>query len=695
MSKILIISSGLFFVFSLLTNDVVIAQNDGLFSRAAEDKDETAKISEAVFYASKALQRSDNNKKITKMKDILSRRYEQSIKSAEDQIAAYRLEAAKYQGDSSVLYYQKIYDLYKELLRNSIAVKDIPEQSLSIQKKGDIELKLQQREFLQAKVDAKKQLVKARELASDFYYQNGLKTYQSENLTKKLEAINVFERSLFYNQSNTLSLQSIEIVKGQIAIIYLKEAEVLLKKPSSENIFKAIEQLNTGFEYAPKEDQKDIILKRLAFAEELLKVQKNEEKYQESEKLALKDNFEENDKGIKGFEQLAALTPPYKDSRQKLIQQQQKLGLKYFNEAKKLIASSDTLQRKKGLDYIEKAKKNYPAHPEISKLYSESKREIQRIFLASSVISVGNSISKKELIGTWLILDGSVTLDPKATPEQQKFFEDNIVNGSNSLVKSINKAKGKTTVTYNLDGTYVTNNLDDKDKIVITKGIYEVIGNNLKYDGKLIGTVQMIDLALYFSSKVDEFPITIKYVYKRQPDVNSFDPKSPTTINDIDTLQAKGENSLKSNKYDDAIVIYKQLISRRPQPLSSDYLMLGKAYLFSEKLAEADTTFGKLISMQASPSGFLWKAKTKEKLDPNQSKGLAKPYYEKFIKMASDFPDRHKSGLVDGYKYMASYSKNFEKNIPLAVQYYELVLELSPDDQVAKDNLAILKESKK
>lgn len=695
MSKILIISSVLFFLFSLLTNDVVIAQNDGLFSRAAEDKDETAKISEAVFYASKALQRSDNNKKITKMKDILSRRYEQSIKSAEDQIAAYRLEAAKYQGDSSVLYYQKIYDLYKELLRNSIAVKDIPEQSLSIQKKGDIELKLQQRDFLQAKVDAKKQLVKARELASDFYYQNGLKTYQSENLTKKLAAINVFERSLFYNQSNTLSLQSIEIVKGQIAIIYLKEAEVLLKKPSSENIFNAIEQLNTGFEYAPKEDQKDIILKRLAFAEELLKVQKNEEKYQESEKLALKDNFEENEKGIKGFEQLAALTPPYKDSRQKLIQQQQKLGLKYFNEAKKLIASSDTLQRKKGLDYIEKAKKNYPAHPEISKLYNESKREIQRIFLASSVISVGSSISKKELIGTWLILDGSVTLDPKATPEQQKFFEDNIVNGSNSLVKSINKAKGKTTVTYNLDGTYVTNNLDDRDKIVITKGIYEVIGNNLKYDGKLIGTVQMIDLALYFSSKVDEFPITIKYVYKRQPDVNSFDPKSPTTINDIDTLQAKGENSLKSNKYDDAIVIYKQLISRRPQPLSSDYLMLGKAYLFSEKLAEADTTFGKLISMQVSPSGFLWKAKTKEKLDPNQSKVLAKPYYEKFIKMASDFPDRHKSGLVDGYKYMASYSKNIEKNIPLAVQYYELVLELSPDDQVAKDNLAILKESKK
>lgn len=77
-------------------------------------------------------------------------------------------------------------------------------------------------------------------------------------------------------------------------------------------------------------------------------------------------------------------------------------------------------------------------------------------------------------------------------------------------------------------------------------------------------------------------------------------------------------------------------------------------------------------------------------MDPESTQGLAKPYYEKIIEITQSNPQRYAGELVESYKYLAYYNYIHE-DLPAAKEYFEKVLQVTPDDEVALKALQELK----
>lgn len=117
----------------------------------------------------------------------------------------------------------------------------------------------------------------------------------------------------------------------------------------------------------------------------------------------------------------------------------------------------------------------------------------------------------------------------------------------------------------------------------------------------------------------------------------------------------------------------------------------GQAYFFGKEYVKADTMFSRILILQ--PSSFmanLFKARciNFQKLDPDQSKGLAKPYYERFTQLViGDNIEKYKKQLTEAYGYLGSYYGR-RKDIPNAEASYRKVLELDPNNKSAKEALS-------
>jgi tetratricopeptide (TPR) repeat protein len=100
----------------------------------------------------------------------------------------------------------------------------------------------------------------------------------------------------------------------------------------------------------------------------------------------------------------------------------------------------------------------------------------------------------------------------------------------------------------------------------------------------------------------------------------------------------------------------------------------------------ADSLYGVLLKERPEyVPGYQMRARANANLDPDSKKGLAKPYYEEYIKMAtaSDKPDSYKSGLVEANKYLGYYYyQKGDKNASLP--YWQQALVLNPQDEQAK-----------
>jgi tetratricopeptide (TPR) repeat protein len=117
----------------------------------------------------------------------------------------------------------------------------------------------------------------------------------------------------------------------------------------------------------------------------------------------------------------------------------------------------------------------------------------------------------------------------------------------------------------------------------------------------------------------------------------------------------------------------------------------GQAYFFGKDYVKADTLFSRILIAQ--PTSFmanLFKARciTFQKLDPDQTKGLAKPYYERFTQLVTgENIEKYKKQLTEAYGYLGSYYGR-RKDIPNAEASYRKVLELDPNNKTAKEALS-------
>ena len=105
---------------------------------------------------------------------------------------------------------------------------------------------------------------------------------------------------------------------------------------------------------------------------------------------------------------------------------------------------------------------------------------------------------------------------------------------------------------------------------------------------------------------------------------------------------------------------------------------------------EADSSFARVLA--ATPdyaSAWLYRAKTATRIDTSETSFLAKPYYEKYIELASVDPTKNKKGLIESYMYMGNYAAQNDQN-DLAIEYFSKVIALDPANEDAANFLKLL-----
>jgi tetratricopeptide (TPR) repeat protein len=74
--------------------------------------------------------------------------------------------------------------------------------------------------------------------------------------------------------------------------------------------------------------------------------------------------------------------------------------------------------------------------------------------------------------------------------------------------------------------------------------------------------------------------------------------------------------------------------------------------------------------------------------------GLAIPHYLKVVEIGeTDTTGNSKRQLIEAYGYLAGYEANENKNYAKAIEYFEKLLLLDPNNEQAKKYVQILKEA--
>jgi Tfp pilus assembly protein PilF len=160
--------------------------------------------------------------------------------------------------------------------------------------------------------------------------------------------------------------------------------------------------------------------------------------------------------------------------------------------------------------------------------------------------------------------------------------------------------------------------------------------------------------------------------------------KKRDLMNDLAVAQSATKD------YKGAVSTQKQIAAMQGSDLT-DQFRYAVALSKNQEYQRADSVYN--IINTAKPDyipAYQYRAQANAGLDPETTKGTAKPYYEKYIQMAQATPDKYKSGLVESYDYLALYNLK-TNNKAEASSYVEKALALDPTDERAitiKKNLA-------
>jgi tetratricopeptide (TPR) repeat protein len=124
-----------------------------------------------------------------------------------------------------------------------------------------------------------------------------------------------------------------------------------------------------------------------------------------------------------------------------------------------------------------------------------------------------------------------------------------------------------------------------------------------------------------------------------------------------------------------------------------DLFNWGLAHYRAEEFTAADSVFGMYVAKYPDQSfGYYWQAKAKALQDQDMSQGLAIPGYLKLVEVLEKNPTdpNYKKWMVESFAYLAAYETNTEKDYAEAVNYFEKVLKVDPENEDAKKYIDLL-----
>lgn len=159
-----------------------------------------------------------------------------------------------------------------------------------------------------------------------------------------------------------------------------------------------------------------------------------------------------------------------------------------------------------------------------------------------------------------------------------------------------------------------------------------------------------------------------------------------------------GNSYFKMKKYDQAAIWYKRKyvaeIGGSVGLRATNLNAFAKALYLNKEYSRADSAYAALISLDSTLTyGWLGRAQSNGKLDPDGAKESARPYYEKYFQLAtvdSATKAKNSKDLVNAGLYLASIHLK-GKNYACSKAYYLFVQGLDPANAKAK---AALEEDK-
>ena len=159
-------------------------------------------------------------------------------------------------------------------------------------------------------------------------------------------------------------------------------------------------------------------------------------------------------------------------------------------------------------------------------------------------------------------------------------------------------------------------------------------------------------------------------------------------------LKSVSDSYLKDLEFEKALKYYNDYMACKPELNSDDYEGLAKIYsknadavadaqkpALISKAVDAYRTMGEKFPVQAIYAAYQC-ASMNNKLDPNMTKSLAKPDYQKVVSLLESKADRDKSEntiLKYSLHYLMSNAFLIDKNKSLAKDYAEKILAIDPE----------------
>ncbi|MGI6231720.1 MAG: tetratricopeptide repeat protein [Prevotella sp.] len=329
------------------------------------------------------------------------------------------------------------------------------------------------------------------------------------------------------------------------------------------------------------------------------------------------------------------------------------------------------------LENLRKQRPDYPVDQLIGHIYYNA-QDFEKAVNAYSKVSNINSMDDENIteyaMSSWLLGQREKSIEVCKT----------------ALTKNPRKAAWNRLAFYNYtdlkDGA---NALTYADKLFNASDSAHFIAEDYVYYGTALKLEKRFDEALQQFSKA--------------ADMNKDNQKQLAVIykNMSDLYLEKGD-------YDNAVAYFEKSIAGVDKPSMDNLDNLGTLWadIASKKLKAGDKTgadaafksadqaYAKMSELYPNYKNYCcyMRGQVNANLDPDSKQGLAKPYYEELannLAAKSELGDSEKAMIKQAYTYLIVYNFNVLKDKDTAVSYAEKLLQVDPENEIAKQVAAM------